>query len=829
MSSDGQKGQAVPPGEPLVGADEGVTTGLRVQGRYRIISELGSSAFGSVWLAEDGVTAQRVAIRFLPRGLAVVPSVARVVQSRARSLIAGSMAHPGLVRVLEVGEIEPGQLFAVMELVEGRRLSAMLSGTKPLDVGSARRLAMDLGGCLESLHNSGLVHGALRPRNVMVLADGRVKLMDVELAGLRDAPALDSVLAARPPAEYLAPEQIRGARMTEKTDIYAFAVLLCEMFYGRPPFEAATREAVLAKHLTELPTLLRRRSADLASVERIVTQALAKEPELRPWMPEILNGLWVEASGPATRWKRPAAIGGGAALVAAITVLVAWGLLGPRPSVVSPLAQSVPPPAAQQAPVKPNLIPSPPASAPVTVTRTSPAVAPVTPAVVPLPAARPIPPPVVQQAPVKPSLAPSPPASAPVTVTRTPPAVAPVTPAVVPLPAARPIPPPASPPPARPLAQTAPPIAAEQAPVRTPPKPNAAAAETRAEPAGRLATPAMPPGAASEASRATSPSVPVPPPSRAAAVVSRSVEPVATAAADAQMRRKTYRVGWLDSGRVIAPYRELVIQALVGYPRDVAFEYRSADGRADRLQDLAAELVQLRVDIVFAVGNQAIQAARQATSTIPIVMVGSDAVTADAVARRGESGGNVTGVTYSSTELAQSWLKLLKELRPTLSRVAVLYHAGPASRVELTNLQLAAAKTGAKILPYALQEGDALGSLFAGPLAERAEAIIVPGGPETLNHLPRIVDLASRARVPTIYGSSEFVDAGGLLAYGPSLPAMYRRAGAYLGKILIPTHPRDLAVEQPSRFELVISLKTARALGLTLPESMVLRADRVIR
>ena len=780
MSSDGQKGQVVPPAEPLVGADERVTTGLRVQGRYRIVSELGSGAFGTVWLAEDGVTAQRVAIRFLPRGLAVVPSVARAVQSRARSLIAGSTAHPGLVRVLEVGEVEPGQLFAVMELVEGRRLSAMLSGTKPLDAGSARRLVLDLGGSLESLHNMGLVHGGLRPRNVMVLADGRVKLMDVELAGLRDAPALDSALAARPPAEYLAPEQIRGARMTEKTDIYAFAVILYEMCYGRPPFEAATREAVLAKHLTEPPTLPRRRSADLASVERIVTQALAKEPEVRPWMNEILNGLWVEANGPATGWKRPAAIGGGAALVAAITVLVAWGLLGPRPSVLSPVAQSVPPPAAQQAPVKPSLTPSPPASAPVTVTRT-------------------------------------------------PPAVGPVTPAVVPSPAARPIPPPTSPPSPRPLAQSAPPIAAEQAPVRTPPKPNAPAAETRAEPAGRLATPVMPPGAASEASRATSPSVPVPPPSRAAAVGSGSVEPVATSAADAQLRRKTYRVGWLDSGRVIAPYRELVIQALVGYPRDVAFEYRSADGRADRLQELAAELVQLRVDIVFAVGNQAIQAARQATSTIPIVMVGSDAVAADAVARRGESSGNVTGVTYSSTELARSWLKVLKELRPTLSRVAVLYHAGPASRVELTNLQLAAAKTGAKIQPYALQEGDALGSLFAGPPAERAEAIIVPGGPETLNHLPRIVDLASRAKVPTIYGSSEFVDAGGLLAYGPSLPAMYRRAGAYLGKILIPTNPSDLPVEQPSRFELVINLKTARALGMTLPESLVLRADRVIR
>src|SRR2546422_5090440 len=190
MSSDGQKGQVVPPAEPLVGADERVTTGLRVQGRYRIVSELGSGAFGTVWLAEDGVTAQRVAIRFLPRALAVVPGVARAVQSRARSLIAGSTANPGLVRVLAVGEAEPGRLFAVMELVEGHRLSAMLSGTQPLAGGAAQRLALDLGGSLESLHNMGLAHGALPPRNVMVLADGRIKPKAVETAGLREALAL---------------------------------------------------------------------------------------------------------------------------------------------------------------------------------------------------------------------------------------------------------------------------------------------------------------------------------------------------------------------------------------------------------------------------------------------------------------------------------------------------------------------------------------------------------------------------------------------------------------------------------------------------------------
>src|SRR5437867_1365273 len=659
MSSDAQNGQALPTAVPVVGAEERAPVGLRVQDRYRIVSELGSGAFGTVCLAEDTVTAQRVAIRFLPRGLAAVPSVARAVQSKGRSIVAGSTAHPGLVRVLAMGEAEPGRPFAAMELVEGRRLSAMLSGRKPLDVGAARRLALDLGGALETLHNMGLVHGALRPRNVMVLADGSVKLLDVELAGLRDAPALDSVLAARPPAEYLAPEQIRGAQMTEKTDVYAFAVVLYEMFNERPPFEAATREAVLAKHLTEPPTPMRRRSAVPASVEGLVMQALAKEPEPRPWMHEILNGLWGEANGRAIGWKGPAAIAGGAALAASIAVLAAWGLLGPRPSALNPLSQSVPPPAAQQAPVSARLTASSPASAPVTVTRTEPKVGRGTP--------------------------------------------------VVPWPAAPAAPPPASPPAPRPLAQSAPPPAAEQAPVRTPPKPNAPAAETREAPAVGLATPVTPARAASGASRATSPSVPAPvlPPSRAAAAASGSVEPVATAAPYAQPRRKTYRVGWLDSGRGFAPYREVVMQALVGYPRDIAFESRSADGRADRLEELAAELVQLRVDIVFAVGNRAIQAARQATSTIPIVMVGSDAVATDAAARRDESSGNITGVTYSSKELARNWVKLLKELRPTLSRVAVLNHAGPTSRVELANVQLAAANAGVKIQPYAVQEGDA--------------------------------------------------------------------------------------------------------------------------
>jgi putative ABC transport system substrate-binding protein len=279
-------------------------------------------------------------------------------------------------------------------------------------------------------------------------------------------------------------------------------------------------------------------------------------------------------------------------------------------------------------------------------------------------------------------------------------------------------------------------------------------------------------------------------------------------------------VGWLDPGRVSPPYQDIVRQSLVGYPRDIAFEYRYAGGRVDRLPELAAELVQLKVDVLFAVGNQASQAAKQATSTIPIVIVGSDG---------GGASSNVTGVTYVSSDLARSWLRLLKEMRPGLSRVAVLYAADASSRSELASVQSAAANAGVTIQAYPLHEGDALGSLLARPAGERAEAIIVPGGPAALVYTSRLIDLANRAKIPSVYGSAEFAEAGGLVAYGPSTPAIYRRAGAYIGKILGPTNPRDLPIEEPSRSELVVNLKTARELGLTLPESIVRRADRILQ
>ena len=722
--------------------------GQRLRDRYRIVGELGSGALGTVWAAEDQVTAQRVAVRFLPRAFAAVPNVVRAVRSMGRSIATVSAGHPGLVRVLELGEAESGQPFAVMELLEGRRLSDFMGAGKALDVGRARRWALALGGAVERLHNTGLAHGRLRPRNVMVFPDGRVKLMDVEVVGLLDTSTPPNVLDLDlSPAEYLSPEQIRRAPVTEKTDIYAFATIVYEMFAGAPPFEAATRDAVIAKHLTEPPPPMSRRHA-LGAAERTVMQALEKDPELRPWMSDLLNGLSEETNVREIRgWNRTAAIVGGGALAASIAALGIWMLLGSRQPAAHSAAQPASP-RAEQAPVAGRAIASAPTNAPPAPRRTESAANPSAPAM----------------------------GSAPPTA---------VTSATV------------------------------AAPARTPtPTPSAEARVALAP-----AAPVSPAKEPREPVKATPPAAPSPP--MVASVRSGSLAS-APVLAEVQSHRRTYRVGWLDSGQATAQYQQVVKQALVGYPREVAFEYRSADGVTARLQDLAAELVQLKVDVVFAVGNQAIQAAKQATTTIPIVMLGSDAVRPD------ESNANMTGVTYSSAELARSWLSLLKEIRP-VSRVAVVSGSDPASRAELTNLQTAAADAGAKIQPYGVQEGDALGGLFAGPPAERAEAIIVPGGPLTLAQLSRIVDLAARAKVPTIYGSSEFVEAGGLLAYGPSTPAMYRRAGAYIGKILGPTNPRDLPIEQPSRFELVVNLKTARALGLTLPSSLVLRADRVLQ
>jgi len=742
--------------EPQAGqTGEPVIPWQLVHDRYRIVRELGTGAFGTVFVADDEQTPRRVAIRVLPPAASAVPNVARIIQNTSRSIMAAPTSHPSLVGVLEVGEVEPGRVFIVTELVEGRRLSEILAAGKPLDFDPVRKWVLDLGGAIEVLHNLGLLHGAIRPRNVMLLADGRVKLMDIELAGLRDTPTLRDDKA---PAEYLAPEQTGKAPWTEKADTYAFGLLVYDVFCGGPPFQASTLGTVVAKQPNGTPAPMRRRRALPASMESIVMQALEKDPYRRPWMHEMLNSLWGETTVPvpsngapngSIRWKRVAMFVGSAVAAAASVVLTIWGLSG---------LQSLSRQSAASAPSVSLRIPSAsPTSRSESATR---------------------------------------PAAAPQAV------APPAAPVSAPPSAAKPTLPTAAAP--------QPPV--PQAAVSVPPA-KSAISSTPAEEA-RATTP---PASRDAATRAIPPDTR---PSARTAAVALGTNSSLTAVAEPQAEKRIYRVGWLDPGRVSSSYQDIVRQSLVGYPREIAFEYRYAGGRVDRLPELATELVQLKVDVVFAVGNQASQAAKQATSTIPIVIVGSDA---------GGASGNVTGVTYASSDLARSWLRLLKEMRPGLSRVAVLYAVDASSRGELATVQGAAANAGVTIQAYPLHEGDALGSLLARPAGERAEAIVVPGGPAALVYLPRLIDLANRARIPAVYGSAEFAEAGGLVAYGPSTPAIYRRAGAYIGKILGPTNPRDLPVEEPSRSELVVNLKTARTLGLTLPESLVRRADRVLQ
>lgn len=365
---------AVPAGltvVPSVRSVDRALVGLRVKGRYRIVSELGVGPFGRVCLAEDETGDQEIAVRFLPRELVDLFQATRVRRRVGRPIAEAPLAHPALVRVLDFGEAENGQPFVAMELAHGRRLSDILT-EGPLDVGVALRLAIDLGAAVETLHNMGQIHGALRPRNVMVGKEGRVKLMDVELAGLRDVQAMQGILADEPPAAYLAPEQIRQVLVTEAADIYAFAAIVYEMLCGRPPFQAKTRDALLSKHLAETPIRLRRRRRAVpTSVESVIALALSKAPEPRPPMQKIVNCLWQEAHHPATRWKRKAAIIGGA-VAAAIAAAVGWVLLGPVPS-------PPPPPLARPAPADVPLL----SKDPSPETRTAPTLGTVTPAAPP--------------------------------------------------------------------------------------------------------------------------------------------------------------------------------------------------------------------------------------------------------------------------------------------------------------------------------------------------------------------------------------------------------------------------------------------------------------
>jgi putative tryptophan/tyrosine transport system substrate-binding protein len=306
-------------------------------------------------------------------------------------------------------------------------------------------------------------------------------------------------------------------------------------------------------------------------------------------------------------------------------------------------------------------------------------------------------------------------------------------------------------------------------------------------------------------------------------------------AAEAQQAGKLYRIGVLVGAASNVANLSAFRQGLaeLGYVegRNFVIEYRSADGRAERFADLATELVRLRVDVIVTSGTSAALAAKHVTATIPIVMASSgDPVFASLVSSLARPGGNVTGFhTMAPPELAGKRLQLLKEVMPGLSRVGVLLDSADVyALVMMREIERVAHAIGVHLYSVKTWHGEDFDRAFEAALVDRVDALVAIEGVQTVMNLARIVDFATKSRLPAIYGLREFVDAGGLMAYGTDLSDLFRRSATYVDRILKGAKPADLPVEQPTKFELVINLKTAKALGLTIPPSLLARADHVI-
>jgi len=306
-------------------------------------------------------------------------------------------------------------------------------------------------------------------------------------------------------------------------------------------------------------------------------------------------------------------------------------------------------------------------------------------------------------------------------------------------------------------------------------------------------------------------------------------------AVEALQTGKMYRIGFLFYG---APGPSAEVDAFrqglreLGYieGQNVTIEYRFASGQVGRLPELAAELVRLKPDVIVTPGTPASLAAKQATGTIPIVFAGvADAVGAGLVANFARPGGNITGLTSISAELGGKRLELLKQVAPKASRVAVLYNpADRANVLVLKDLQGSAPALGLTLQPFEVREPGEFERAFVAMTRKRAQALFGATGVLTTEHRQAIVDLAAKSRIPAMWGDREFVDAGGLMSYAGNFYGQVRRAATYVDKILKGAKPGDLPVQQPTTFELVINLKTAKALGLTIPPSILARADEVI-
>jgi ABC-type uncharacterized transport system substrate-binding protein len=309
------------------------------------------------------------------------------------------------------------------------------------------------------------------------------------------------------------------------------------------------------------------------------------------------------------------------------------------------------------------------------------------------------------------------------------------------------------------------------------------------------------------------------------------------AVAQAQQPKKIPRIGFLvaTSPSAFSARIEAFRQGLrdLGYVegKNIGIEYRYADGKLDRLPDLAAELVRLNVDIIVTAGPTDTKAAKKATNTMPIVMgFDTDPVGNGFVTSLARPGGNITGLSSLAPELSGKQLELLKEIVPKLSLVAVLgTSTNPGKPQQLKEMELAAKAFGVKFQYLDVLGPKDIETAFRAVSKGRAEGVLVLGGPVLISHRTQVVDLAVKSRLPAIYNVAEFVEAGGLMTYSTSFTDLYRRAATYVDKILKGAKPADLPVEQPTKFELIINLKTAKQIGLTIPPNVLARADKVIK
>jgi ABC-type uncharacterized transport system substrate-binding protein len=306
--------------------------------------------------------------------------------------------------------------------------------------------------------------------------------------------------------------------------------------------------------------------------------------------------------------------------------------------------------------------------------------------------------------------------------------------------------------------------------------------------------------------------------------------------ADAQQPAKVPRIGFLTSGSAAGdPAAEAFRQGLreLGYVegKNILIEYRYADGTSEPLPELAEELVRLKVDFIVTTATEPSLAAQRATRTIPIVMGGGgDPVAAGLIASLARPGGNITGVTTIAVDLSGKRLELLNEVAPKTSPVAVLWiSTARGNKLQMKEIEAAADSLRLHLQPAGVDGPNDLESAFSAITRRGASSLIVLNSPMFASHRARIADLAAKSRLPAIYPTSGYVHEGGLMSYGPNVSDLYRRAATYADKILKGTKPADLPVETPTKFELVINLKTAKQIGLTIPESVLYRVDRVIK